>query len=403
MAAIRSALAFYRIPLLAFLLSFSLFLISKDYIFSKAHLIGQTAFDASWYGRILNEGYFTNGIDNIEHDVVFFPLYPLTCYALKTLLHVSGLTAMRAVSAASTLIMLLGFYDILRHNQSPRVAACAVFLLALNPFSCFFYNGYSDPLFLCLAVLFFCFLLRGGFFAAAVVAGFASACRPYGALLGLVLAFELARLHYGEFGLRFVARSRYLFYIAILVPLSCAGLAAYTLYLGAAFGDPLAFAHGLRAWSAGRATFGPRDLIAMAYLLKPLGEGFVPSDPFRPFVVGIVYFVLMPVLILYRGRRLAPAILFFTAMMFAFVHLNALVNRVELYNLGRHCALLFPVAALSALALAPRRALQSPRAGSAASRWTPALSAAPFCIVLLSTAALSVRYTMMFYCNQFVS
>ncbi len=411
LATIRSLLVFYRIPLLAFLLSFLLFLISKDYIFSKAHLTSYTTFDANWYGRIIGEGYSTNGNDHVEHDVVFFPLYPIACYIVKMLLPISTAAAMLAVAATSSMVMLLFFYDILRRNQSPGVAARAVLLLAFNPFSCFFYNGYSDALFLCLAVLFFWVLLKGRFFSSAIIAGFASACRPYGALLGIVLAFELVRLHYAEFGLRFVARSKYLLYIAVLLPVCCAGLAAYTIYLGSAFGDPLAFAHGLRAWSSGRAPFSLADLIGMRYLLKAFVAAFIPSDPFRPFVVGMVYFALMPVLVIFRGSRLAPAILFFTAMMFVFIHLNAVVNRIELYNLGRHCALLFPVAMLGALALAPRqppawqrRIARSPGRPEAGRReWIQVFAAAPFCIVLLSTAALSVRYTIMYYRNQFVS
>lgn len=399
-----------RFPLVVFALSFSIFLTARTY----ARASGKAAllvWDAVWYGTIIDRGYWTDGNTSVMHNVVFLPLYPLVCRAVKHLLSIATPDAMLLVSALSTMVMLALVYNLLAPLYSAFVVRMTTLFLAFGPFSVFLYSGYSEALFLSLLALFFVLLLRKQYWAAGIVTGIASACRPYAPLLVIVLILEAARQYYSANGLRLKVSSSLLLQLLVAIPLSFTGLAAYTMWSYYRFDDPLAFAHGYLAWSSHHALpTGMADLIGFHYIMDAMGSYAFASGITSPLVIGLILFASGPVLMFCLRKELFPSALAFMVLMFLLCHFNIVNDRVEITNLGRHFSLFFPFSLLLALAVDPGRIRMALLRASAADR-TPAadcgclraFSLCPALVLLVASAILNMQYVVMFYRAIYVS
>ena len=107
---------------------------------------------------------------------------------------------------------------------------------------------------------FFLSLARERFLMAAVFAGLATATRSSGIVLLPVLLWELGRFH---------PPRRFLIEAIALSILATAGLWLYALYLGLAFGHPLAFADGQAAFHESTTLMAR---LVSALTLQPLGR-----------------------------------------------------------------------------------------------------------------------------------
>ena len=401
----------FRVPLIAFLISLSMFLVCREY--AQANLpvrASRAPWDTGWYGSMIDQGYHTDGNDNAEHNVVFFPLYPALCWLVKQILPVRVLVSMLIVSAGATFVMLLLLYRLLTRYYSSFLAGVCVLFLAISPFSVFLFAGYTEALYVCLVVAFFYFVTQESYTAAAVMSGLASASRPYGCLLAFVLVFEMARRHYLAYGFKFSLRSRYLQGALVLFPVCFGGLIAYTLYLGYRFDDPLAFSHNLKPWGIIGGKIQLADAVAFRYFVPLIGDTLVHYKLIHPMVTGLLWFVATPVLLILLGRRLFPSALFFTAMMFLFFHYTLLKNQGAIVDIGRHFTLLFPIPLLLVLALEPRAVAGWIRRflNAASDRDQPMcscialVSVLPYAVLFVVSAYLAMLYTVIFYRCEFV-
>src|SRR5262249_53967267 len=109
----------------------------------------------------------------------------------------------------------------------------ATLWLLVFPFSFFFHSIYAEPLFFLLVTLAFLAARRARWPLAGLLGGLAATTRPMGVLLFPAFAWELWRARRAGRPLRATDVAGLL-----LVP---AGLGAYALYRGLAFGNPLAF------------------------------------------------------------------------------------------------------------------------------------------------------------------
>ena len=399
-----------RFPTLVFMVSFALFVVVRDYAFLGAPEKVDTPWDAAWYRRVIENGYWTDGNTSAYRNIVFLPLYPLACAAAKSLFTMSTANAMLAVSAASTLIMLIVMYNLLTPKYPAFVVKMTVLLLAFGPFSVFLYNGYSEPLFLVLLMLFFWAVLREQYIVASIFVGIASAARPHAPILGIVIAFEIARRYYAQYGLRLHLRAKYLHQLLLSIPLCFAGLAAYTLWLGYRFDDPLAFMHGYVAWSTGGGEFNMLDVFGFHYLLKGMAQGAFTFGVASPRLTGIILFAVVPVMLLWLRKEVFPSGAFFIVLMFLFLHVTMLQHSIEIVNLGRHFSLLPPVPLMFALAVEPKRIGRLLVSSNVPERMQDerccclhALCLVPSLLLLSAFVLLYIYYTVMFYRIQFVS
>jgi hypothetical protein len=216
--------------------------------------------DSEWYKIIASEGYKYNGDPGLTQTVVFYPLYPTLCRLVSELLRIDVVDSMLLVAnfAAAAAVLLL--FKLVRERFDDRIALATVTMISFFPSSIFLSAGYTEPLALLLVVSFFLAVSRERFVAAALLAGLAAATRSSGLLLFPVLLWELWRCR---------PPKRFLLEAVPLSIVATSGLWLYVIYLGLAFGHPMAFAEGQAAFHE-NTTLPARLLSALA--LEPFGK-----------------------------------------------------------------------------------------------------------------------------------
>lgn len=251
-----------------------------------------TQWDGYRYEEIMTDGYFYPVPGDPEKyftentfqrpgwpeprakNVVWYPLYPVLGWIVMKVLHVAPHVALTIVSQACIVVGAVVFFLFARrhfYNRMPKLfadgtsptsaelhpsrrwelapqdsaALWALAALLFAPCSIFLYANFTESLFVLLLVSFLYCLQGRQWWAAAVIAAFASATRSQGVLFGPVL------------GLAFLLRSdvRNVF-VRILIAgvlglISEIGLISYMIYLQRVFQDPMAFMHAQVAWNVG--------------------------------------------------------------------------------------------------------------------------------------------------------
>ena len=216
--------------------------------------------DSEWYKIIASEGYKYNGDPSLTQTVVFYPLYPALCRLVSEALSIEVVDSMLLVANLAAVAAVLLLFKLVRERFGDGTALATVTMISFFPSSIFLSAGYTEPLALLLMVSFFLAVARHRFLAAAMLAGLAVATRSSGIVLFPVLLWELWR-----------CRSPRWFLVEV-VPLSIiatSGLWLYSIYLGFAFGHPMAFADGQAAFHE-NTTMSARLLSALT--LEPFSK-----------------------------------------------------------------------------------------------------------------------------------
>ncbi|MBV9925441.1 MAG: hypothetical protein JOZ96_10530 [Acidobacteria bacterium] len=186
--------------------------------------------DAPHYLDIARMGYVSTGVE--ARWIVFYPLYPWLVRAATFALRDELLAAFFVSGVASVAAGLL-LYRLALLDEEDVTARASVFYLLVFPTAYFLHIGYTESLFLALALGAF-LAARGRSWAAAGALGFfAAMTRVNGLLLLAALLFE-AREEYLKEG----RRQRLAWAWLLLVP---AGFGVYLFINWRVFGDPRAF------------------------------------------------------------------------------------------------------------------------------------------------------------------
>jgi hypothetical protein len=214
--------------------------------------------DALWYARIAEVGYAGRfAVDDLPGKygeppaTGFFPLMPL---AMRMLSPLAG-TPLRAGLLISNLSLLLSMWLLYRLTLrliGAEAAVGAVSLLLVYPPGFFLSAPYAESLGLALALATVSLSLDGRFAAAGAAGFLAALARPTGVLLAPVILLQWwsTRRREGR-------AAGWSGALASLAP--AAGLAAFLLYCGRAFGDPWAPFHRQETWR-GAMTWPPAIL-----------------------------------------------------------------------------------------------------------------------------------------------
>jgi hypothetical protein len=210
--------------------------------------------DSAWYLQITNGGYFFT--PGKQSAVAFFPLYPLLMSLLKPFTN-SALLAGWLISNVCFLLALILLYKLVeREFSDSSIAARAVLYIAIFPTAFFFSAVYSESLFLLLAAASFYFVRQRKWLYAAMSGMFLAATRIVGVTMWLVIIVEWLHVHGlqlrtmppKEMGRNFLDALHKDWCSLAAIQLIPFGLAAYMLYLQAAFGNPLAFMIAQKDW-----------------------------------------------------------------------------------------------------------------------------------------------------------
>lgn len=190
-------------------------------------------FDGAWYARIAHGGY-EYAPDGRQHDVAFFPLYPLV---VALLMRLSALPYDVAAPLVSNIAFLGALFVVaawIRERHDPAAARWCVATLCFLPLSLFASVAYTEGLYLLLTAGALRDFERARYGRAAIWGALAAATRLAGVALSPAFLFSALRMR--RSGAAMAA-------FAVLL-----GPAAFALYCYAAFGDPLAFIHAEFAW-----------------------------------------------------------------------------------------------------------------------------------------------------------
>ncbi|HET9110390.1 MAG TPA: mannosyltransferase family protein [Ktedonobacterales bacterium] len=290
--------------------------------------------DALWYVRIAQTGYDYSPVAASRAN--FFPLYPLLIHIFTPVaailpVHEPYALAGMIISWVTFVIACVGLYRLARDHFGERVAVITVTLLALFPFSLYYGAAYTESIYLVLAVWAFVAIERGNWWAAAALAGIASASRPPGLLIG------------GCVGLAYLIdwyRTRHRLRLDILsLALVPVGTASYMLYCWVRWGDPLAYVKTSRAgWNGGHLQLTGLRFIGHV-LIHPISwigtfDGNHEID-FVAIVLMLCFLGLTALVFRYLGPVYA---LFSLASVMAPV-----LDFPNVNSLGRYLSVIFPV------------------------------------------------------------
>jgi hypothetical protein len=162
-----------------------------NYLFSGSGLNNALAgiwlrWDTAWYLEIARHGYSCYG------SSAFLPLYPLLIRIVGTLFLGNDLAAALVISSLASFIAFSLLYQLAQElTGSATTAKAAVIALAVFPTSLFLMAGYTESLFLALAIGASLTARRGFWLTAGILAALATLTRLQGIILLIPLSLEL--------------------------------------------------------------------------------------------------------------------------------------------------------------------------------------------------------------------
>jgi len=140
--------------------------------------------DATCYLLIAEHGYnFQPGL------TVWPPLYPILIRIFAIVFQPFIMAALIVSSLATWLAFFL-LYLIIEKQYNDELARNTLFLYVIYPLSFFFVSGYTESIFLCLAILSIWMIQRHSWGWAGISSAFATLTRNQGILLSLILLYE---------------------------------------------------------------------------------------------------------------------------------------------------------------------------------------------------------------------
>ncbi len=271
--------------------------------------------DAWHYSRIAVSGYPSDD----PSRAAFFPLFPALMRLLGELVgrtdRVGMFAAGVAVANLCLLLATMALIALTRLDLGEDDARRAAWYLLAFPTSLFLSAGYSESLFLLLAMGALLACRRGSWLTAGMLGGLAALSRPVGVVVALPLAVE-ALLEWRADRQR-PWRSWWRPVVATLLP--AAFLLGWMGYLGSQLGDPLAFLHAQDGWH--RELGPPWDTVLQFFDGRiTLASGFHSLTDLAFTIVGLVGVVL-------AWRLLRPSYaLYFAAMLLVPLMTGSLVS-----------------------------------------------------------------------------
>jgi hypothetical protein len=308
-------------------------------------LEGYARWDAAWYIRIVQRGYYYDGPHH-QSAVAFFPAYPAAIRLVNVVIGdvmISGIL----VTIASAAVAVVLFHRWVAGRFDTATATLAVVLMLSWPYAYYLFGAiYSDALFIAFAIGAFLLLEKGHPWIAALIGAGATAARPVGlAVTAGLLLRSLERDGVLTARLRLdLSRVR----LATLAPAaSIGGLVAYCAYLWWRFTKPFAFTIVSSAPGWNR-RFGPRTFAKFGYA-HILAERQFTVQVLTLTVSAILTIgaiVLLPAIY----RRLGPGYAAYTALSIGL----PFATSPEFLGMGRYMLAAFPCIAVGASLLRER-------------------------------------------------
>ncbi|MBU1118456.1 glycosyltransferase family 39 protein [Patescibacteria group bacterium] len=286
--------------------------------------------DSGWYLSIAENGYYVSGSAE-PSNIVFFPLYPLLMRYIGNLLGGNHLIAGMLISTAALFFACIILYFLAKKDLTKSsLAYRSVLYLLIFPYAFFLVCVYTESLFLLTVLASLYFARKDKWFFAGTFAALATATRPTGIILILVLLVEYFEQR--EFRVKSIKPN------ILWIGLTPLGIGAFMYFLYAKFGDPLLFAKAQEAW--GRST----DLSITGFIktfFTYLHDFVTYSQEFAAYYftnafdfLSFVIFFILSIVIFFKLRKSYGVFMFFSLIM---------ASMTQSYiSMGRFTVVLFP-------------------------------------------------------------
>ncbi len=226
--------------------------------------------DALWYEKIATQGYSpTDGTS------AFPPLLPALMRLVSVITLGNSALAGILVGSLAAIVALALIYRLTTLDSTPSAAFLSVVYLGLFPTAFFLYSGYTESLFLALAMGAFWLARQGKWPLVALLAGMAGAAKVQGGLLFLPLAFEY--IAWSGWSLAALRRHAVEFTAVVVAsPLATATFFAYVTYV---VGDRLPWNARVNLMWTQRATNWPGETLLVS-LQKIINEQMLTINAF---------------------------------------------------------------------------------------------------------------------------
>lgn len=284
--------------------------------------------DSGWFQTIALQGYWSPGITG------FYPLYPLLIKA-ATLLGGGAHVREEALVIANLadLAALWGVALLARRELGERAPVAAALAVVAYPFAYFLVAGYSESVFLALAVFAIYFARERLWAAAAAAAALASLTRPLGLALFLPLVWEWARqARGGPLTVRALGSG---FLAAAAVP---AGTGVWLGYCWWRWGQPLAPLHSEALWN--RHPAAPWSALHLAFAALVAAPRYSYTQGILVADLGCVLLLLVVTLV--AARRLPVALTLFSLGVLAISVSGVEPAGDPIPSAGRYALVAFP-------------------------------------------------------------
>lgn len=207
--------------------------------------------DGGWYRGIAELGYQFDGNIDKQSNVAFLPGYPIFIALLKKAF---GLNYVASQFLASALAFSVGgvfLFKYLLERIGLWCSLMAILLLGFNPYAIYYFNGYSEALFLPILAGFIYFIGKEKFLIASAILSLGLITRPHAILLMPLLCAAIymservndPKKVEGSTALRAVVRLINLLPVVLTAPM------LLTLFYYIKFGDSLVYVNAISAWS----------------------------------------------------------------------------------------------------------------------------------------------------------
>lgn len=289
--------------------------------------------DGRWYLEIIQNGYWYKG-PLVQSPVAFFPLYPLLGKIL-TFFGLSPTLALFLIANLTCLGFFIVFWLLIREEFNEKVASLALFYYAISPISFIFSSLYAESLFFLLICSCFYFLRKNQVLLAALMAGLASATRPFGMALALPILIYAWK------------KKRPFSTLSAYGLIAASGLIFYCFYLYYKFGQlaPFLEVH-LKAWHH----FWTTPWQGFRLFLEAVFFGNPSNHFFSIAIFDLVIVVLFTILLAYSFKKVNFLYQFF--MWPLYLLLTSQLWEPSFFlpsaSISRHMFQMFPLVALLA-------------------------------------------------------
>jgi hypothetical protein len=329
---------------------------------------GWMQFDSGWYVSIAEHGYDKPQVASFDAGqqsaVAYFPGYPLAVHQVARFAGSDYVLAAELTTIMCGFAVFLLFWMWCGRRLTPAARRTAMLAFALYPYAWFLYgSAYGDVFFIALTITAFSLLERDKPILAGLAGAGASATRliGIGTIIGLV-ALVIERRHavvrtehdgprHLWSGWR-VDRSRLRLRDSGVL-LSVAGIGAYSVFLWARVGDPIAFntVQAAPGWNQGT---GPKTWFKYSFFAQVIrGEHSYGARLVLQALLCLLFIIAIP----YVARRIGAAYAVYTAVIIGI----PLIGTSTMQGFGRYLLSAFPVFAVGGAMLAdrprPRRAV----------------------------------------------